>query len=37
VRHELPTVRQIRIVDLEQETGVGNGLVFFVHGIGDGE
>ena len=37
LRHELPAVRQIGIVDLKQETGVDDGLVFFVHGVGDGE
>ena len=37
LRHELPTVGQVRIVDLQQKTGIGNGLVFLVHGISDGD
>ena len=36
-RHELPAVRQVGVVDLKQEAGVDDGLVLFVHGVGDGE
>ena len=37
LRHELPAVRQVGIVDLQQETGIDDGLVLFVHRVGDGE
>ena len=37
LRIHLPCIRQIRVVDLEDEAGVDDGLVFFVHGVGDGE
>src|SRR4030095_4531373 len=33
----LPGVGEIRIVDLEDETGADDGLVFLVHGIGEGD
>ena len=35
VRVDLPGVGQVRVVDLEQETSVGDRLVLFVHGVGD--
>src|SRR5262249_26002682 len=37
LRIHLPSVGEIRIVDLEDKTGVDDGLVFLVHGGGDGE
>src|SRR6266545_1938990 len=32
----LPRIRQVRVVNLEQEAGVGDGLVLLMHGIRDG-
>jgi len=32
---DLPVIRQVRIVNLEQEPGVGNGLLFLMHGVSD--
>ena len=37
VGEHLPAVGQVRIVDLEVQAGVGDGLVLLVHGVGDGE
>ena len=37
LRHELPAVGQIGIVDLQQKPRVDDRLIFFVHGVGDGD
>ena len=37
VGEHLPAVRQVRVVDLQDEAGVGDRLVLLVHRVGDGE
>ncbi len=34
---DLPGICEIGVVDLEDEAGVDDGLVFLAHGVGDGE
>ena len=37
VGQAVPAVLQVRIVDLQQEAGIDDGLVFLMHGISDGQ